>query len=77
VCPYYRRYLVSFVYIRLLTRAAGFSTDPLLVWNYTVMAVFTGGGGCAFWLVMKRFDTQENEVTVDAGRAVGDDDKNL
>ncbi|KAJ6548507.1 MFS peptide transporter [Mycena capillaripes] len=53
------------------------SADPLLVWNYAVMAVFTGGGGCAFWLVMKRFDTQEDEVAVDAGRAVGDDDENL
>jgi hypothetical protein len=77
VRPYDRRYLVSFVYIRLLTRAAGLSADPLLVWNYAVMAVFTGGGGCAFWLVMKRFDTQEDEVAVDAGRAVGDDDENL
>ncbi|KAJ6574038.1 POT family-domain-containing protein [Mycena capillaripes] len=53
------------------------SADPLLVWNYAVMAVFTGGGGCAFWLVMKRFDTQEDEVAVDASRAVGDADENL
>ncbi|KAJ6566053.1 peptide transporter PTR2A [Mycena capillaripes] len=53
------------------------SADPLLVWNYAVMAVFTGGGGCAFWLVMKRFDTQEDEVAVDAGRTVGDADENL
>ncbi|KAJ7723633.1 peptide transporter PTR2A [Mycena maculata] len=38
------------------------SADPLLVWNYTVMGALAGGGGCAFWLSVRRLDAQEDAM---------------
>ncbi|KAJ6589522.1 peptide transporter PTR2A [Mycena capillaripes] len=38
------------------------AADPLLVWNYALMGVLAGGGGCAFWLAVRRLDAQEDEL---------------
>lgn len=40
----------------------GLSADPLLVWNYAVMAGLAGVGGCAFWLSVRQLDVQEEEL---------------
>ncbi|KAJ7364701.1 peptide transporter PTR2A [Mycena albidolilacea] len=53
----------------------GLAADPLLVWNYAVMGVLAGGGGCAFWLAVRQLDAREDEIDVSkAGGAVGDVD---
>jgi len=36
------------------------STDPLLVWNYGVMAVLAGITGVLFWLSVRNLDAQED-----------------
>jgi len=38
------------------------STDPLLVWNYGVMAVLAFIGGILFWLSVRKLDAQEDEL---------------
>ncbi|KAJ6559031.1 hypothetical protein B0H10DRAFT_2120020 [Mycena sp. CBHHK59/15] len=38
------------------------SVDPMLVWNYTVMAALAGAGGCAFWLSVRRLNAQEDAL---------------
>jgi POT family proton-dependent oligopeptide transporter len=38
------------------------SGDPLLVWNYGVMAVLSGVGGILFWLCHRHLDAQEEEL---------------
>ncbi|KAJ7760878.1 peptide transporter PTR2A [Mycena maculata] len=32
------------------------SADPMLVWNYAVVAILAGGGGCVFWLTVRHLD---------------------
>ncbi|KAJ7764710.1 peptide transporter PTR2A [Mycena metata] len=38
------------------------AADPLLVWNYAVMAVLAGVGGCLFWFSVRALDRQEDEL---------------
>lgn len=38
------------------------SIDPLLVWNYGVMAVLAGCTGVVFWLVVRKLDAREDEL---------------
>ncbi|KAJ6453949.1 peptide transporter PTR2A [Mycena sanguinolenta] len=40
------------------------AADPLLVWNYAVMAVLAGCGGCAFWVAVRRFDARGDDGVV-------------
>ncbi|KAJ6479566.1 peptide transporter PTR2A [Mycena sanguinolenta] len=40
------------------------AADPLLVWNYAVMAALAGCGGCAFWLAVRHLDAREDEGVV-------------
>ncbi|KAJ7205762.1 peptide transporter PTR2A [Mycena pura] len=49
------------------------SADPMLVWNYAVMATLVGGGGCAFWLSVRRLDAQEDALNALAAGQVGKD----
>ena len=45
----------------------------MLVWNYAVMATLVGGGGCAFWLSVRRLDAQEDALNALAAGQVGKD----
>jgi len=38
------------------------SADPLLVWNYGVMAVISAVGGALMWWQFRHLDAQENEL---------------
>ncbi|ETI28381.1 hypothetical protein G647_00830 [Cladophialophora carrionii CBS 160.54] len=40
------------------------SADPLLVWNYGVVAVLAGVGGVAFWLNFKKLDSEEDKLNM-------------
>ena len=40
------------------------STDPLLVWNYGVMAVLSFIGGTCFWLMYKHLDSIDDELNM-------------
>jgi POT family proton-dependent oligopeptide transporter len=33
--------------------------DPLLVWNYSTMAVLSGVGGLLLWLSFRRLDAED------------------
>lgn len=51
------------------------SSDPLLVWNYGVMAVIAGISGVAFWLSVRKLDSREDELNnMTTGRVVVDID---
>ncbi|KAG6908192.1 hypothetical protein DXG01_005781 [Tephrocybe rancida] len=38
------------------------SSDPLLVWNYGVMAVLAGVTGVVFWIAVRKLDAREDEL---------------
>ncbi|KAL8939653.1 MAG: hypothetical protein Q9216_003229 [Gyalolechia sp. 2 TL-2023] len=38
------------------------SADPLLIWNYGVIAVLAALGGTAFWLTHRKLDKQEDKL---------------
>ncbi|PFH56246.1 hypothetical protein XA68_16838 [Ophiocordyceps unilateralis] len=40
------------------------SDDPLLVWNYTVVAVIAFAGGAAFWLCFRHLDSEEDKLNM-------------
>ena len=40
------------------------SADPLLVWNYGVMAVLSFIGGTCFWLQFSGLDRREDELNM-------------
>jgi POT family proton-dependent oligopeptide transporter len=40
------------------------SADPLLVWNYGVVAVLAGAGGVAFWFNFKQLDSEEDKLNM-------------
>ncbi|OAG34492.1 hypothetical protein AYO21_11358 [Fonsecaea monophora] len=40
------------------------SADPLLVWNYGVVAVLAGIGGILFWLNFKKLDSEEDKLNM-------------
>ncbi|KAJ7676384.1 peptide transporter PTR2A [Mycena rosella] len=56
------------------------AADPLLVWNYAVMAALAGIGGGAFWVAVRKLDAQEDTLnSLSAGhvRRDGGDDINI
>lgn len=38
------------------------SADPLLIWNYGIIAVLAAGGGVGFWLAHRKLDKQEDKL---------------
>ncbi|RCI08656.1 hypothetical protein L249_4640 [Ophiocordyceps polyrhachis-furcata BCC 54312] len=40
------------------------SDDPLLVWNYTVVAAIAFAGGVAFWLCFRHLDSEEDKLNM-------------
>ncbi|KIV90038.1 hypothetical protein PV10_07384 [Exophiala mesophila] len=40
------------------------SADPLLVWNYGVVAVLSGLGGIAFWFNFRKLDAEEDKLNM-------------
>lgn len=59
--------MAVFLFMSALSSAIGeafvsLSADPLLVWNYGVMAVLAFVSGCIFWLQFRHLDTQEDEL---------------
>jgi POT family proton-dependent oligopeptide transporter len=57
----------------------GLSDDPLLVWNYTVVAILAFVGGLGFWLTNRSYDAEEdslNELPEGVvGRGTNDEEK--
>lgn len=47
------------------------SEDPLLVWNYTVVAILAFVGGCLFWLAHKDLDAEEDKLNMLPDSAYG------
>ncbi len=37
------------------------STDPYLVWNYTIISAIAALGGIAFWLCFRKLDGEEDK----------------
>jgi len=67
--PHNMRSLVMslFLFMNAFAAAIGeafvsLSADPLLVWNYGVMAVIMGVTGVIFWFATRRLDKQEDEL---------------
>jgi len=66
-----------FLFMTALANAIGeafvsLSADPLLVWNYSVMAILAGIAGTIFWIVTRKLDRQEDELNnLDAGHVEG------
>jgi proton-dependent oligopeptide transporter, POT family len=40
------------------------SADPLLVWNYGIVAVLSGLGGIAFWFNFRKLDSEEDRLNM-------------
>lgn len=38
------------------------SLDPLLVWNYAIVAILAGVGGILFWIVVRTLDKEEDKL---------------
>ncbi|KAJ6614402.1 hypothetical protein B0H10DRAFT_1803706, partial [Mycena sp. CBHHK59/15] len=56
----------------------GLSVDPMLMWNYDVMAGLAGARRCAFWLSVRRLDTQEDVLnSLSVGHVGKDADTDL
>jgi POT family proton-dependent oligopeptide transporter len=58
----------------------GLADDPLLVWNYGVVAVLAAFGGTCFWLTFRKLDADEDQLnmlpdTNFEGRGEGDAEK--
>lgn len=58
-----------FLFMSALASALGeafvsLSTDPLLVWNYGVMAVLAFIAGTLFWICFRHLDMQEDELNL-------------
>ncbi|KAH7890643.1 POT family-domain-containing protein [Phlebopus sp. FC_14] len=56
-----------FLFMSALSSAIGeafvaLSTDPLLVWNYGVVAVLAGVTGIVFWLSVRKLDREEDKL---------------
>ncbi|RDX54549.1 oligopeptide transporter [Lentinus brumalis] len=68
-----------FLFMSAISSAIGeafvpLSTDPLLVWNYGVMAVLAFGAGTIFWFQYRHLDAQEEELN-NLGEGHYDDQK--
>ena len=38
------------------------SADPLLVWNYMIIAILGAIGGAAFWLTLRKLEVAEDKL---------------
>jgi POT family proton-dependent oligopeptide transporter len=57
------------LFMNAISSAIGFALvsladDPLLVWNYAVVAILAVIGGCMFWLQMRHLDGQEDQLNM-------------
>ena len=41
---------------------SGLSADPLLVWNYAIIAILAAVGGCLYWLQFRALDKEEDAL---------------
>ncbi|KAK4042714.1 POT family-domain-containing protein [Parachaetomium inaequale] len=65
------------LFMNAISSAIGFALvpladDPLLVWNYAVVAILAVFGGCMFWIQMRHLDKQEDELNMLPKGEVGD-----
>ena len=72
--------MAVFLFMTALSSAIGeafvsLSADPLLVWNYGVMAVLAAISGCLFWYQCRTLDKQEDELN-NLAEGYYDDGKN-
>lgn len=51
------------------------SADPLLVWNYTTVAILAFLAGCGFWIAHRKLDGQEDRLNMLADSAFGGKDR--
>lgn len=75
-----------FLFMTAISNAIGqalvaLSEDPLLIWNYTIVAILAFLGGIGFWLQQRKLDKEEdalNELkeTKFLGRHAGEDQTN-
>lgn len=49
----------------------GLSEDPLLVWNYGVVAILSAVGGIGFWLANRKLDKEEDALNMLPDSAYG------
>jgi len=59
--------MAIFLFMSAISSALGeafvsLSADPLLVWNYGVMAVLAGITGIVFWFYVRKLDAQEDRL---------------
>ena len=59
--------MAAFLFMSAISSAIGeafvsLSTDPLLVWNYGVMAALAGVSGFIFWFQFRHLDAQEDQL---------------
>lgn len=47
------------------------SADPLLVWNYAIVAILAFVGGCLFWLAHRGLDAEEDKLNTLPDSAYG------
>ncbi|KAL2168239.1 hypothetical protein VTG60DRAFT_247 [Thermothelomyces hinnuleus] len=65
------------LFMNAISSAIGFALvsladDPLLVWNYAVVAILAVIGGTMFWLQFRHLDKQEDELNMLPKGEVGD-----
>ncbi|KAL2162609.1 hypothetical protein VTH06DRAFT_6445 [Thermothelomyces fergusii] len=65
------------LFMNAISSAIGFALvpladDPLLIWNYAVVAILAVVGGTLFWLQFRHLDKQEDELNMLPKGAVGD-----
>lgn len=47
------------------------SEDPLLVWNYAIVAILAAVGGCHFWVAHRGLDKDEDKLNMLPDSAYG------
>jgi POT family proton-dependent oligopeptide transporter len=65
------------LFMNAISSAIGFALvpladDPLLVWNYAVVAILAVFGGSMFWIQFRHLDKQEDQLNMLPKGAVGD-----
>jgi POT family proton-dependent oligopeptide transporter len=66
------------LFMNAIASAIGFALvalagDPLLIWNYAVVAILAVFGGTMFWLQFRHLDKQEDELNMLPKGEVGGD----
>jgi POT family proton-dependent oligopeptide transporter len=65
------------LFMNAISSAIGFALtpladDPLLVWNYAVVAILAVFGGTMFWIQFRHLDKQEDQLNMLPKGAIGD-----